>query len=446
MEKVTTNTSNKKKKRKKECNNINNGDINDEDEKRKMNKKKEMKENKKMKKQNKHEDDNIAENAATLETKNQSVKEYDKFKNSDSKKKKKQTKKKRDRIEISKEDQTVEISTRDQSAVKSKKHKTVGDGEDFNRHNAKAHIDDDEDDDLNAALTAWASSSADANNLGDSHEEVTSNHKEKKVNNFTCEHIKDSNCILNSQSTINDSLILQALQQQQMYLNHQARVKKNYTDDNDTNHRLFSLHLTQLPYNCTEMEIRELFGKIGCQSSSILDVRMVYDPIDSSDVKNKKTKLDKKIHDAKSDNNEAKNATNRFRGVAFVDVIDEKTYQLAIELIHQKIKIRSRLINVRPVKTKAELNEIVQSTKQKRKEQIQQDKTGKRNIDTVRQPKKELEPQKKSSKHNDSKRKQTSDNMNNHHSTSVQKKIEKARLRRRKKGSKDERRQETISI
>lgn len=94
----------------------------------------------------------------------------------------------------------------------------------------------------------------------------------------------------------------------------------------------FSLHLTQLSFDTKEYDIRTLFEKNGCVLAS---VRKVYDRSGSE---------------------------KTFRGVAFVDVSDKKSYDMALAL--DRRVLLGRRINVRPTKTKEELANIVERTKE----------------------------------------------------------------------------------
>jgi RNA recognition motif. (a.k.a. RRM, RBD, or RNP domain) len=101
----------------------------------------------------------------------------------------------------------------------------------------------------------------------------------------------------------------------------------------------FSLHLTQLSFEVTDYDIRSLFERYGC---SVLSVRKVYD---------------------RSPGQERK-----FRGVAFVDVADKKSYETALSL--DRNFVQGRRMNVRPTRTKEELAKIVQQTKETVAEKI----------------------------------------------------------------------------
>ena len=108
---------------------------------------------------------------------------------------------------------------------------------------------------------------------------------------------------------------------------------------------IHSLHMTQLPYDANEWDIRQVLSENGCgdeydefgtSSSTISSIRLVYD----KDSQGRKT---------------------LFRGVAFVDFTTLESYQTALSL-HHKVKLRGRKLNLRPTKTKNELAQIVTQT------------------------------------------------------------------------------------
>jgi RNA recognition motif-containing protein len=94
----------------------------------------------------------------------------------------------------------------------------------------------------------------------------------------------------------------------------------------------WSLHVTQLSFEATDYDIRTAFVQRGCAVSS---VRLVYD---------------------------RDGAHRTFRGVAFVDVADEDSYKKGLEL--DRTVLQGRKINVRPTRSKIELANIVERTKQ----------------------------------------------------------------------------------
>jgi RNA recognition motif-containing protein len=109
----------------------------------------------------------------------------------------------------------------------------------------------------------------------------------------------------------------------------------------------YSLHLTQLSYEATDYDIRNLFLGKGCLVTS---VRLVYNKPEC-----------------------------QFRGVAFVDVQDEDSYQRALKL-HRTYHL-GRRINVRPTLIKEQLGKIADATKERvhnliTEQQQQQQETG----------------------------------------------------------------------
>ena len=96
----------------------------------------------------------------------------------------------------------------------------------------------------------------------------------------------------------------------------------------------WSLHITQLSYDASDYDIRNLFISHGCLVTS---VRLVYDRGDRGQ--------------------------RTFRGTAFVDVKDEESFHKALEL--HRTKVLNRRINVRATKSKQELSDIVEATKAK---------------------------------------------------------------------------------
>ncbi len=109
-----------------------------------------------------------------------------------------------------------------------------------------------------------------------------------------------------------------------------------------------SLHITQLPYDSTDFDLRKLFAEQGC---SITSIRLVYD----HDTEGRKTV---------------------FRGVAFCDFLDVTSYHNALKL-HHKSSIRGRKLNIRPCKSKEELAAIVARTQDLVREKIHQQLSGK---------------------------------------------------------------------
>jgi len=147
-----------------------------------------------------------------------------------------------------------------------------------------------------------------------------------------------------------------------------AGYQSRQTDRNRSTKSQFSLHITNLPYNATKQEIEQVFSSKGCEITS---TRLVFNHHKSrrDEGRNKKN---------------APKDSNDFTGVAFVDVANEKSYKLGLELdkstwnaasggdAKEKEKdtqkgrgYRRMTLNVRPTKTKEELAEIVSKTKEK---------------------------------------------------------------------------------
>jgi RNA recognition motif-containing protein len=106
---------------------------------------------------------------------------------------------------------------------------------------------------------------------------------------------------------------------------------------------VYSVHVTQIPYTATDMEIRQHFYDKGILISSL---RMVYD--------------------------RGVDGRRQFRGVGFVDFADEKSYKLSLTL--HKSTLLGRRINVRPTKSKVELTDIVAATNIKVAQKIRKHK------------------------------------------------------------------------
>jgi RNA recognition motif-containing protein len=110
-----------------------------------------------------------------------------------------------------------------------------------------------------------------------------------------------------------------------------AKQQSDSADPTEQEHITYSLHVTQLSFDVKEYDIRTLFETNGCVVTS---VRKVYD----------------RSGNAKT-----------FRGVAFVDVSGKASYEKALSL--DRRVLHGRRINVRPTKTKEELADIVERTK-----------------------------------------------------------------------------------
>ncbi|KAG7366239.1 RNA recognition motif containing protein [Nitzschia inconspicua] len=171
--------------------------------------------------------------------------------------------------------------------------------------------DDDDDDDLLAAAAMWAGDSS-TESVGSKQAREKSS-RAKKANSPTSKETEQST------STHDDEPLSESL----------------------------SLHITQLPFDLIEMDLRKFFAEQGC---SVTSIRLVYD----RDVRGNKTV---------------------FRGVAFVDMLDEASYDRALKLNH-KASIRGRKLNIRPTRSKQELASIVSRTKELVQERIRQQLSG----------------------------------------------------------------------
>jgi len=99
-----------------------------------------------------------------------------------------------------------------------------------------------------------------------------------------------------------------------------------------------SLHVTRLPFDLSVSQLWRMFeGASKDFKSNIKSVRFVYDQDQST-------------------------GDRKFRGVAFVDVADKKSYDAALSM--HRTKLTGTAINVRPTKTKSELQEIIERTKE----------------------------------------------------------------------------------
>ena len=119
--------------------------------------------------------------------------------------------------------------------------------------------------------------------------------------------------------------------------------------------KTYSLHVTQLSYDATDYDIRDLFISKGCLVTS---VRLVYT------------------------NRDSETLIRKFKGVAFVDVADEASFALAAEL-HRTYHL-GRRINVRPTLSRDELACIAEATKEKVNDIIQTSATATSGDQSVR--------------------------------------------------------------
>jgi len=116
-----------------------------------------------------------------------------------------------------------------------------------------------------------------------------------------------------------------------------ARNASNANSSHNSGPKKYSLHLTRVPFEASQGDIRFAFGEKGCHVTS---VRLVYD------------------HNQKT-------GEKHFRGVAFVDLADEKSFERGLEFHNKPFLGKRRKVNVRPTRTKSELSEIVRKTEEK---------------------------------------------------------------------------------
>ena len=169
-----------------------------------------------------------------------------------------------------------------------------------------------DDDELLTAAAAWAGRSQDDEEDSDGDGEVSASKKPSSIKG------------------------------RQESLEQRTRSSKNdkgsgASEHSNSQRKNFSLHLTKIPYEATQGDIRFAFGEKGCNVTS---VRLVYD-------------------------RDHKTGERHFRGVAFVDVADEKSFNKGLEFHNKSFLGKGRRVNVRPTRTKSELSEIVRKTEEK---------------------------------------------------------------------------------
>lgn len=184
----------------------------------------------------------------------------------------------------------------------------------------------DEDEELLLAASEWAESSTQNDQVEESNSNGVSDQQSKSTNKYTSKNdkkeISDTSSSRNnedsaaaSKDTISKSMHTNSTQQQQTY----------------------SLHMTKVPYTATQTDIRFAFGQKGCNITSI---RLVYD-------------------------RDQKTGERHFRGVAFVDLADEKSYNKALEFHNKPFLGKGLKVGVRPTVPKSQLSDIVRKTEEK---------------------------------------------------------------------------------
>ncbi|KAL3924976.1 MAG: hypothetical protein SGILL_000714 [Bacillariaceae sp.] len=234
------------------------------------------------------------------------------------KKKSKKDKKKREEKDIVADNNQDETSVEGEDGPASKRGKQESvdparsegaDDKAVNDHegNSGSNDDDDDEDDLLAAAAMWAESEEPA---GDTKSDAAANNRKDRPG------------------------VDQRTQQEE----HSSSSQQQQS---------FSLHITQLPFDTSDLDLRKFFSEHGCTCTSI---RLVYD----RDMQGNKTV---------------------FRGVAFVDLSDAGSYETALKLNH-KASIRGRKLNIRPTRSKQELADIVNRTKELVQEKIRLQRSG----------------------------------------------------------------------
>jgi hypothetical protein len=176
------------------------------------------------------------------------------------------------------------------------------------------------------AASEWAESSTQNDQVEESNSNGNSDQQSKSANRHTSKNdkkkeISDTSSSRNNadsaatKDTISKSMHTNSTQQQQTY----------------------SLHMTKVPYTATQTDIRFAFGQKGCNITSI---RLVYD-------------------------RDQKTGERHFRGVAFVDLADEKSYNKALEFHNKPFLGKGLKVGVRPTVPKSQLSDIVRKTEEK---------------------------------------------------------------------------------
>jgi len=190
--------------------------------------------------------------------------------------------------------------------------------------------DDDDDDEILMAASAWASAQDEDEGSSSStddnrHEVIIESKKQKSTKKKVSGTDK-------GQSTLRDDNNTQC--------NRNTLPTPNISETTTATRTAttYSLHLKNIPYDASQSDIRFAFLEKRCNVTS---VRLVYD-------------------------RDQKTGEKHFRGVAFVDLADEESYQRGITEFHNKAFLgKGRRVSVRPTRTKSELSDIVRRTEEK---------------------------------------------------------------------------------
>ena len=186
----------------------------------------------------------------------------------------------------------------------------------------------DEDEELLLAASEWAESSTQNDQVEESNSNGNSDQQSKSTKKHTSKNDKEDISDTSSSRNNEDSAATKKdIISKSMHTN-------NYSTQQE---QTYSLHLTKVPYTATQTDIRFAFGQKGCNIASI---RLVYD-------------------------RDQKTGERHFRGVAFVDLADEKSYNKALEFHNKPFLGKGLKVGVRPTVPKSQLSDIVRKTEEK---------------------------------------------------------------------------------
>ena len=185
----------------------------------------------------------------------------------------------------------------------------------------------DEDEELLLAASEWAESSTQNDQVEESNSNGVSDQQSKSTNKYTSKNDKKE--ISDGSSSRNNKDSAAATKD--------TISKSMHTNSTQHQQQTYSLHMTKVPYTATQTDIRFAFGQKGCNITSI---RLVYD-------------------------RDQKTGERHFRGVAFVDLADEKSYNKALEFHNKPFLGKGLKVGVRPTVPKSQLSDIVRKTEEK---------------------------------------------------------------------------------
>ena len=189
----------------------------------------------------------------------------------------------------------------------------------------------DEDEELLLAASEWAESSTQNDQVEESNSNGNSDQQSKSTKKHTSKNDKKDISDTSSSRNNEDSA---ATKKDIISKSIHTMHTNNYSTQQE---QTYSLHLTKVPYTATQTDIRFAFGQKGCNIASI---RLVYD-------------------------RDQKTGERHFRGVAFVDLADEKSYNKALEFHNKPFLGKGLKVGVRPTVPKSQLSDIVRKTEEK---------------------------------------------------------------------------------